>query len=906
MATGTRTDAELEERERERRYLSQHCAIGCNNCYSLTSKYFICYIMNPNNFIVVPANKALTSVKLKARNLRELRLETAQLELDSDVMDKRLQQLRQTMSQEKEERERAGPYHWRSGQAGNLTNHAQNVLKSKDNFNRKITSGKTKIKVLKDRPEEPHRHVSSSAPVCKTERPKVKEKLCGQCEIRSPQLVCVECGENYCSSCFAKFHQKGALKLHRFFPFQTEKPPSNNSLQSVSQFKKQIESDESPVNRKQFPKKPISGRKLSSMITPQQNAEILTVDGEVGKPALNAQSRSAEAGKVGSLLNGSFDEEQSAMAFQDALKEWRHRKPRQAPLSLKTCSGTSRTEDSKQTSEPKEAQFTEHSATYLERLLLKTNRRTPEQSFPVEAMGGQSNSTFSSCEEKNEENDDEILLTAEEIEEHESYVALFKVDEVYEDPEPVQPVLRFAELDATTDEIIEESLNYLVEEPEYSGEESCSRMNGNVQNPESSVVSTISRNTDTSSDHHSNQNDPPVLRCIDNVKREIKLSLFPDTSPDTHGDSSGVAQEDSLSSCKLNPPQNGMIKNTHCDESPVPFSIHSGKGSMRRPRHAGPILDKTSTGNSQLPPRRTPTFTDIPREDPVPAPEESDQMVQLDSSEDNTNNGLTAQLNNELQKIAGGQDVNVSRYLGMEGFFTLYLDPDQIATTPFIERTADDKKETAVTLIKENGEWQPNISFCGYADDSIVNDVIDDIRARPPSSFGRWMTSKSTAASLCCPERVVPSSAGESWRGAPRTQSRRLLPHKPHGVSRPPSAVTFPQSTAAADISEPSGADVDHSDSSYESNEADEQALIELERELLKTNRGGEQRLDMVSSCELSTSFGLLSVKDIPLMQRGTEQSQLTFDSLTTEADEGHTDDEAEEAQDKQNVLLLF
>ncbi|XP_055502302.1 uncharacterized protein zbbx [Leucoraja erinacea] len=865
--------------------------------------------MNPNNFIVVPANKTLTSVKLKARNLRELRLETAQLELDSDVMEQRLLQLRQTMSREKEERERAGPHHWRSGQTGNLTNHAQNVLKSKDNCNRKITSGKTKIKVLKDQREEPHRRVSSSVPVSVAERPKVKEKVCGQCEIRYPQLVCVECGENYCSSCFAKFHHKGALKLHRFFPFQTEKqkPPLNNSLHSVSQFKKQIESDESPVNRKLFPKKPFSGQKLSSKITPQQNAEILTFDDEVGKPALSARNSSAEARKGGSLLSGNFDEEQSANAFQDALKEWRQRKPGQAPLPPKTCSvstGTSQTEDSMQNSEPKEIQLTEHDATYLEKLQLKTNRRTPELSFPVEDMDSRSNSTFSSCEEKNEENDEELLLTAEEIEEHESYVALFKVDEVSEDAEPVQPVqsaLRFTELDATTDEIIEESRNYLVEEAECSVEESHSRINRNLPNPESWLVqrdSTISRNTNTSSDQGSNQYDPPVLSCPDNVKREIKLSLFPDTSLDTLGDSSGVVQEDSLSSRKPSPPQIGLAMDTHCDERPTPFAIHSGKGWVGRPRCAGRILDKASAGNSQLPPQRTSTFTDIPSEDPVPASEEFDQG---DSSEDNTNNGLTAQLSNELQKIAGGQDVDNGRYLGMEGFFTLYLDPDQIATTPYIKRTADDKEETAVTavtLIKENGEWQPDISFCGYADDSIVSDVIDDIRARPPSSFGRWMTSKSTAATLGCAERVMSPSARES----PRTENGCLLPQTRQGISQLPSAVTLPQSRAADDKSEP---DVDHSDSSFE-NEADEQALIELERELLMTNRGGAQRLDTVLSCELSMSSGLLPVKDNPLMKRDTEQSQLTFDSLTTEADEGHTDDEAEEAQDKQNVLLLF
>ena len=35
--------------------------------------------------------------------------------------------------------------------------------------------------------------------------------------------ACPECGENYCVGCFAKFHQKGALKLHRMVPIQVSR-----------------------------------------------------------------------------------------------------------------------------------------------------------------------------------------------------------------------------------------------------------------------------------------------------------------------------------------------------------------------------------------------------------------------------------------------------------------------------------------------------------------------------------------------------------------------------------------------------------------------------------------------------------------------------------------------------------
>ncbi|XP_069752956.1 zinc finger B-box domain-containing protein 1 isoform X2 [Narcine bancroftii] len=746
--------------------------------------FFPPVMMNPNNFIVVPSNKPVTSVKLKARNLRELRLETTQLELDNDLMEQKLQQLRQVMSKEKEERERAGPYHWKSGQTGNLTNHAQVVLKIKESFNKKITSGKTKVKILKDQFEDHPNHMSSGVPVCETERQKVRVKLCGQCEIRSPVLVCMECGEDYCSSCFAKFHQKGALKFHRFSPFQTEKPTSNNSLHLVSQFEKQIESDDSLVNSKQFLRKSFSGRKLTSKINVHQKAEVLILDPEDSKSATSVQSNSTNDLHRGSLLKGNFDEEQSAKGFQDALKEWRKRKPRVAQLSPKSFSvstGTSQTEDSLQNSKTKEIQFKDHNITYLEKLLLNKHKRSLEQSIPVEARDDQYICMFSPCNEKTEQRDEEFLLTAEEIEEHANYVGLFKVHELSEEAEQAQPVLRFNELDNTTDEITEETFDYLVEEPEYSGDEYSSRINGSLSNLESSSVQQdimMSRNVDSSPDQDVNQNDSSVLSSTYNTESENAQLSF-------HGsleDSSIVEHKDTFSSCNLPWLHTGTIKNNHCAERPIEVSICAGQ-----------IPDKTNTINSMLPSQRTSEISNIAHEDPISAmkiSEEFDHILQVESLEDDMKNGLTAQPSNELQKITHG------RYLGMEGFFTLLLDSDQIVPAPFVKRVINDKKEMAVSLINENDNWRPESSFCKCADDSIVNDVIDDIQARPPSSFGRHGTSKSITA----------------W-------------------------LTLSKSTATAvKISEGSKSDVDQDDSSFEK-EADEQALIELERELLKTNK---------------------------------------------------------------------
>ncbi|XP_056421077.1 zinc finger B-box domain-containing protein 1 isoform X6 [Hyla sarda] len=179
-----------------------------------------------SDFVVIPPAKSGNSVRLKGRNIRELRMETLQLEKHNKDMEQKLNQLRQSMSREKEERERLNPYHWISGQAGNQRNDKENIGK--------VPSGKMKLKVLQTPLQEPEKQktLSRTTSVPAAEKPKIKGKACGQCESKSALLMCLECGEDYCTACFARFHQKGALKLHRTMPTQSfiSEPRRENSL----------------------------------------------------------------------------------------------------------------------------------------------------------------------------------------------------------------------------------------------------------------------------------------------------------------------------------------------------------------------------------------------------------------------------------------------------------------------------------------------------------------------------------------------------------------------------------------------------------------------------------------------------------------------------------------------------
>ncbi|CAL8361180.1 unnamed protein product [Merluccius merluccius] len=103
--------------------------------------------------------------------------------------------------------------------------------------------GRLKIRVLKDQPLK--------APVPPATQPafsqasgrkqRLRGKICGQCEVMAAGLACPECGEDYCVGCFAKFHQKGALKLHRMVPIQAELQTHVSTLDVVSSFRRQVD-----------------------------------------------------------------------------------------------------------------------------------------------------------------------------------------------------------------------------------------------------------------------------------------------------------------------------------------------------------------------------------------------------------------------------------------------------------------------------------------------------------------------------------------------------------------------------------------------------------------------------------------------------------------------------------------
>ncbi|KAL7878322.1 hypothetical protein AOLI_G00092960 [Acnodon oligacanthus] len=396
-------------------------------------------VMNLNDFVVVPSKPK--SVKLNVRNLRELRMETVQLDQENKDMENRLKELREIMSHEKEEREKSGALRWKSAQANSGTRSKEKGVK--------LSAGKMKIRVLKDEslpeaqrspekvPEPPPRDPGHSR------KPRLKGKVCGQCEARTAGLVCAECGEDYCVACFARFHQKGALKHHRMIPVQAELQTSVSSLDVLSRFQKQIgeERETSSQSTQSTVVNPATLR-THQVQTPAGYQDTQTYSTQV--LFVNEGEEVEDDEDKGSLLSGCFDEEASSRSFQQAVSEWRERKQagdtaderephqpnRTAPVTVEAIG----TQAGEMIPQPIHIEFREHSLSYMEKLLLKKHRSrqrsrthgaqclTPPESYrPLPAPSSPQDLLTRSPTQLAEE------LTAEEMDLHKYCASLFAV-----------------------------------------------------------------------------------------------------------------------------------------------------------------------------------------------------------------------------------------------------------------------------------------------------------------------------------------------------------------------------------------------------------------------------------------------------------------------------------------------
>ncbi|XP_030351425.1 zinc finger B-box domain-containing protein 1 isoform X9 [Strigops habroptila] len=403
-------------------------------------KEVIVVIMNVNDFVILPGSKPGTSVRLKAKTVRELQLEKAHLEMENEEMEKKLQQLQSNMNREKEERKTSSAYHWKSGRAGLVTTQARVLSRSKGN-NNKVSSGKVKWQILKEQIQEPVKEplkceMASAAAHKKSE---AKGMAHGPCEIKSALLTEADTrvGKSEVVDHFVKGINLNELKI-----IQEQKTVNS---------KHQVTSD-----------------KFSSLLVSVGSAEELSSA---------STCTSTEYHNKGLLLNGTFNEEESAESFQEALLQWRkgnrdHREKLCASGVLSESVGVCEVQTNLTVmKKPIQTEFKKGGLSYMEKLLLKKYRRAPVDQIsvscikdlrPVLTLSVHQAMTGGGREGDDDDDDDVDDLTVEEVKRYWTSVVRKEVPDTV--PESAESSLKIEFLEESYDKDLEESSNLLVTE----------------------------------------------------------------------------------------------------------------------------------------------------------------------------------------------------------------------------------------------------------------------------------------------------------------------------------------------------------------------------------------------------------------------------------------------------------
>ncbi|XP_030600874.1 uncharacterized protein zbbx isoform X5 [Archocentrus centrarchus] len=420
--------------------------------------------MNLNDFVVLPNNKA-RSVKLNARNLQELQMETAILANESREIEEKLQQLKDSMSKEKAERGHSQRFQWASGQFLKSNSLSNGSKKDKESKLQKLSAGKLKIRVLKAEeltaPPQPPPPPPLLTQMARKNR--LRGRICGQCEVKTAGIMCAECTENYCVGCFARFHQKGALKFHKMIPTQAELQTHVSARDVVSCFQKQIDpgscsSTFTTPNPNPNPSTTPSSNHIlmCNAITGQggespEKGRVAEENPDCSKVLAVSHGEEKKVditGPPSSLLRGEYSEEESARSFQEALKLWRGKKNdgfwipvRPVSVSAKatqTALPPDREAEGQRRGGGEErvpvmVEFTENSLTYMDRLLLKKHRRTPFEMYqPSQAFS----SDLKSLPATRAEEETASILNEEEEDFRHYCASLFAVPVSRDRPEP--------------------------------------------------------------------------------------------------------------------------------------------------------------------------------------------------------------------------------------------------------------------------------------------------------------------------------------------------------------------------------------------------------------------------------------------------------------------------------------
>ncbi|XP_069648900.1 zinc finger B-box domain-containing protein 1 isoform X3 [Haliaeetus albicilla] len=743
--------------------------------------------MNINDFVILPGSKTGTSVRLKAKTVRELQLEKVQLETETKEMEKKLRQLQSNMSKEKEERKKSSAYHWKSGQAGRMTIQARVLSQSKEN-NNKVSSGKVKLQILKEQiqepAKEPFQHEMANAVA--HEKSEVKGIACGLCEIKSSLL--------------------------------TEANKHVGKLEVVDHFIKEVNLNESKINHEQKKvnsKHQVTSDKFSSLLVSEGSAEELS--SESTYTGLENQDK-------GLLLNGTFKKDEPAESFQEALLQWRKE-------SMGICEVQTNLTVMK---EPIQIEFKKDGLSYMEKLLLKKYRRTPVDQIsgsfikdlrPVQTLGVHQSVTGGGGEG---DDDDVYDLTVEEVKRY--WTSVFKEEVPKTISESAESSLKIEFLDDSYGKDLEKSSDFL--------EMEAGAMGMNKQG-KTEPLKHCGRNPVSSKEVF--QEKMVVCSHLEKSamqKESVKLKTM----------------RRSLSSCKL--PE--KISN--------PTELMSNKYLFETQ------LQKNNKDSQEL-----------------------------DSICNSQSLGLPVITKSSvLQDIAKRQKSVSTRYWGLEGFFVVGTNPKQVMPEARSSLCADSSPMDSNILFPGEGKWVTERSLSEYADDSVVQGVLESQLNRPSSG-------------LETQNRISPLMV--AWRLYPGNDSRRpwsthvlhckLTGNCPTNTQPGPKSSPMHMFRIDTEKSKYKCLDRTKQDEFLWEYNADQEALLALEKELC-SHIGPEKPYSLTSEDVTSSSSHSEKVcRNTTDFHENLELKDHSRVDTLRGWDESQMDDEEEILEDKQQVLAL-
>ncbi|XP_013929374.1 PREDICTED: zinc finger B-box domain-containing protein 1 [Thamnophis sirtalis] len=718
----------------------------------------------------------------------------------------------------------------------------------------------------------------------------MKGKACGQCETKIALLVCLECGEDYCPSCFARIHQKGALKLHRTTYLQGKTRISVGKLEAAQQFLKTVHPPETNDFINNGQRKKVTNAVEDIVAVPPPSPRTPT-DNTEKHSTVSSTEDWAEIQNGGFFLHGTFDEKESAESFQEALNQWRSGNCSQKSKEERSCQVGSENPGmcQVQTSPPimkksTEIEFKDDNLNYMERLLIKKHRRTPidKLSYNIimdelkfkESLSNEIPDTWNrekeeeeEKEKEGEEEEEEDIINAREIAtEMKNYWA-----DVLEQEESgmvltsSEPSLKIKILDdACKEEAEEESTNFIVME---AGSDELIYYGGTMsktQKTEPDVFLPPSINMTTRS---------PLSSVVDREKGLTFLCNRHEETPKTRT-SSQFERADVAGSCS-------------CREEMTPNSLSERAITKDE---SGKIKKKSFCMSNE----QTPSPPQLDASKSFPAME----LVK----ENNVSQGMhdSSPVIPEyslLSQVALREKPVCNPYQGLEEFFTMGSNCLQLKmeSIPSSYKARDSPK----SIISFSGpdQWTRHLSLGECADECVVQEIMNSELGRPLSRLGR----QTPRTRLSQPNLSIGNASSRPVSA--NIPLCKIVKHPP----RPSSVIEAgskhlnakPLSQAAFEISEISGIDVTENDDPSLEYYTSQQTLTDLDHELKSISDSWENLNSL--NCGDFNRHSKITYRDLHNNHELKDCSQGDAVSLY---DEHYSDDE-EDKMDRQQVIEL-